>query len=692
MVTLKFISVVLAGVVLLSLAIVLRTDPLAPPSQLDPLAVQLEKSRLMARTAGHPDWFFQYHHDIRSSADGMNEYPTGYRIKEFNKALANAKTFGSKLNWVERGPGNVGGRTRALLVDPDDPQRTWWAGSVSGGLWKTIDRGRTWQPQTDNLPNLAVSCLAMAESDPNVIYMGTGEGFSSLSTVAGDGIFKSVDRGVTWSHLAATANNADFRFVNRLAVDPTNPDMVLTVTNKGVFRSANGGVTWTATYRSSSQREPVQDLRAQPGNFNRQIASVGGRGILYSTDAGMTWAFASVDLASKFYRIELAYSPSSPDIAYAAVQAWTRNGSFRFLSDLHRSDDGGMSWTRTFARNKWNWFGAFGWYNNTLAVHPFKPDTVFVGGITLWTNRMLGINTLLRVSDFDYGGADEWLQFSAVRERILHYSYEGRVYSQLLDAVDVSLAEHTDIEIRFGQGGQMAHRFSVPDNSGTWANGSINVPRRLHMYGGYVEVPFQVWDSKNNRQLMISFRDQADDGEFNLIPYNYRWNFRRDETSMEYIYVHKYDYDSAAPDASIAQDGGYASGALYLLFPVLASAAVSWDPDNLPNQTISISFEIAGEIGRVQRSHEEIDVSRVLHVDHHAIVPIPIDEAQERFWILNANDGGVALSTDNGRIFRELDEAGSGYNTMQVYGVAKKPGAPVYIAGAQDNGTWRSPV
>lgn len=691
--TSKFIAVTLVGVVSLSLAIALWLDSPVQTDQLNPLlTVQSEEFKLMADTQGHPDEFFRYHHDIRASADGTNDYPMGYRLKEFNKALVATKTSGSKLSWVERGPGNVGGRTRAILVDPDDPLNTWWAGSVSGGLWKTTDRGSTWQPVTDNLPNLAVGSLAMAESDPNVIYMGTGEGVGFFSSVAGDGIFRSADRGVTWSHLSATAGNRDFRFVNQLAVDPSNPNVVLAATNEGIFRTVDGGVIWTVAYRSTSEREPIQDLRAQPDDFNKQIASFSGRGILHSTDAGVTWTFASADWASRFYRIELAYSPSNPDIAYAAANAWTLQGGLKFSSDLYRSEDGGANWVPTVSHSNLNWFGPQGWYNNTLAVHPYKPDTVFVGGVHLWRNRIIGENSLIVVSEFDYGGSDEWLEFKPVQEEDVYFRFEERIVVQHPQAVGTSLADYTDIEIRWDKNGQLAHRFWVQKTAGVFRNGGQSVPFPEYIYADYVEVPFQVWDTKNNRQLMVSFRDQAKDGEFNLIRYNTHYLSPREKTSMEYMFIHKYDYNDTVPHESIARNGGLVSGMLYMLYPVLVDdPAAIWDPSNLPSQTISVSFEIAENLRRDLDVSRQIDPDRMTHVDHHAIVPIPINEGRDEFWILNANDGGVALSMDNGWSFRELDHAGAGYNTMQVYGVAKKPGASVYIAGAQDNGTWKSP-
>ena len=190
---------------------------------------------------GHPDKFFAYHAAIRRAESGPG-YPPNYRMEAFNKAVAARKRPGRKLAWIERGPANVPGRTRAVIVDPDDPSHlSWFAGSVSGGLWKTADGGASWQPLTDHLPNLAVSALAMAASDPDVIYMGTGEGFGNLDGVGGSGIFRSIDRGRSWVQLSSTVQGSAFRFVNRMVVDPDDAQIVVAATNEGIFRTSDGG-------------------------------------------------------------------------------------------------------------------------------------------------------------------------------------------------------------------------------------------------------------------------------------------------------------------------------------------------------------------------------------------------------------------------------------------------------------------
>lgn len=114
--------------------------------------------------------------------------------------VAEAQSLGS---WTPLGPGNVGGRTRALVIDPRAP-RTMYAGGVAGGVWKTTDGGVSWRPLDDLMANLAVSSLAMDPSNSRIVYAGTGEGYYNSDAVRGAGIFKTTDGGLTWTRLPAT--------------------------------------------------------------------------------------------------------------------------------------------------------------------------------------------------------------------------------------------------------------------------------------------------------------------------------------------------------------------------------------------------------------------------------------------------------------------------------------------------------
>ena len=361
----------------------------APPGVVQEAEPEAHALRLQ-ETPGysHPDEFVAFHAAIRTGEDGAR-YPAAYRVTELEKARSARKRPGTRLAWVERGPGNVPGRTRGLIVDPDDPElKTWYAGSVGGGLWHTTDGGASWMSLTEDLPVLSVSALAMAESDHDIIYMGTGEGFGNLDAVAGDGIFRSEDRGMTWRHLESTIGTDGFRYVNRLAVDPSDANTVLAATNVGIFRSTDGGESWNRVFRGR-----VQDLKARPDDFSVQFAAVNGVGIFRSQDAGRTWRRAYGDFARPAHRMELAIAPSEPDVVYFTAQA-SGNGS-----ELYGSSDSGISWRRLVSastEDDYNWLGRQGWYDQTLAVNPFDPEKVFLGGIRLWEATVAGDTARLR--------------------------------------------------------------------------------------------------------------------------------------------------------------------------------------------------------------------------------------------------------------------------------------------------------
>src|SRR5262245_54266147 len=135
--------------------------------------------------------------------------------------------------WTELGPGNLGGRARALIIYPANHD-TMFAAAVSGGVWKTTDGGGSWKPLADVIANIAVNALAIDRNDPDVIYAGTGEGFFNFDAIRGAGIFKSADGGATWSRLASTAT-ADFHYVNDIVVSPNNSRRVYAVTRSGVW-------------------------------------------------------------------------------------------------------------------------------------------------------------------------------------------------------------------------------------------------------------------------------------------------------------------------------------------------------------------------------------------------------------------------------------------------------------------------
>ena len=347
----------------------------------------------------HPDEYARYHQSIRtSSKESAPQYPPNYRIEELLKAHKTSsttdlgkRTVVDSLPWIERGPFNVTGRARIVLPDPaDETLSTWYVGSASGGLWRTENQGASWSNLTQSLTNLATTTLAIPQSNPDIIYAGTGEGFGR-TLVYGQGIWKSDDRGANWTQLLATAQDARFTNIMRLIVHPEDPDLIVAATAEGIrnanltessylFRSTDGGATWSQTYKSEGvlRGGRVEQVIASPASFDIQYASVSGRAILKSTDAGQTWSEV-FSAPTDSWRMELAIAPSNPSKVYIAVQRVPAAAS------LYVSSDGGETWALTEATNgnNINWLGQQGWYGNAIAVHPFDDSVVYTGGIDL---------------------------------------------------------------------------------------------------------------------------------------------------------------------------------------------------------------------------------------------------------------------------------------------------------------------
>ncbi len=325
----------------------------------------------------HPDQAALEEIILRSEIGRPFSYKQGYRMKALEKARRYNPLLKSadELVWQEKGPGNVGGRTRSIVVHPTD-ENTWWSGAVGGGIWKTSDAGESWTCQSDDLPVLSVCTIAICREGPDTLYAGSGEGFYNYDAVVGDGIFKTTNGGGNWQQLASTAANYDFRYVNRIVVHPQNSNIVLAATKSGIFRSTNGGGSWQTVFQNGAN---VQQIIVNPLNFNTLFAAANGSGIYKSTDMGLTWNKVSEEI-SGHGRIELAISEADTNYVYAAAVDASSYG----LLGFYQSTDAGENWLQILNNpDDNNWLGTQGWYDNTLLVHPFDPLQIFVGGIDL---------------------------------------------------------------------------------------------------------------------------------------------------------------------------------------------------------------------------------------------------------------------------------------------------------------------
>lgn len=279
---------------------------------------------------------------------------------------------GAGGGWLSLGPGNIGGRTRSIVVHPKNAN-VLWAGSVGGGVWRTDDGGLSWEPVDDFMANLAVTSMVMDPSNPNVIYAGTGEGFSNIDALRGAGIFRTIDS-VTWAQVPSTTGT-NFQTINRLAMSK-NGKVLLAATQTGIFRSSDPGrVTWKKVLA-----EEIADIKFHPTDNAKAVAGGLANGQAYfSTDGGQTWKVATHSQPWAG-RVELAYAAKAPARVYASVDV--DNGQ------IWRSTNGGQ----TYARRKGMaedgpapYLGEQGWYDNVIwAGDPTDSNLVIVGGIDLW--------------------------------------------------------------------------------------------------------------------------------------------------------------------------------------------------------------------------------------------------------------------------------------------------------------------
>jgi PKD repeat protein len=299
------------------------------------------------------------------------------------------------VDWTEHGPDNIGGRTRAIMFDPNDATYSkLWAGGVSGGLWYTDDItavAPVWIQINDFWANMAVTTIAYDPTNTQTFYVGTGEGWYNSDAVRGGGIWKTSDGGSTWAQLASTDNDDNFYYVQKIIVHPTTGDVYAGTRGDnwgegGVYRSANGGSTWTRVL-TDSQGSRCSDLEFGANNSIYAATGIWYEGGVYKSTNGTSWTQISNNNngfpSSGFNRIELATAPSDPNVLYAIGNGGSGDNDIEFFV---KSSNGGTSWTNINIPNNANgvhFTRGQSWYDLILSVHPTDANTVFAGGVDL---------------------------------------------------------------------------------------------------------------------------------------------------------------------------------------------------------------------------------------------------------------------------------------------------------------------
>ncbi len=269
-----------------------------------------------------------------------------------------------EMRWRMIGP-TRGGRTRAVSGVPSQPN-VFYMGAVNGGVWKTDDFGRTWTPIFDAQPTQSIGAIAVAPSDPNIVYVSSGEGLARPDLSVGDGIYKSTDAGKTWTHLGLR----DGRGIPALAVDPRDANRVFAAVlghpyganeERGIFLSTDGGENWQKVI-SKGENIGGSDVEIDPSNPDVVYASLWevrlgpwedgnqynrtGGGLFKSTDGGKTWRSLTNGLPKGIIQIDVAIAASQSSRLYATVASEHADNSPGSDLGIYRSEDAGENWQR----------------------------------------------------------------------------------------------------------------------------------------------------------------------------------------------------------------------------------------------------------------------------------------------------------------------------------------------------------
>ena len=304
-----------------------------------------------------------------------------------------------QLRWRMVGPFR-GGRTRAASGVASQPN-VFYVAQVNGGVWKTDDYGRTWRPIFDDQPTQSVGAIAVAPSDPSIIYVGSGEGLHRPDLSVGDGVYKSTDAGKTWKHVGLP----DAQQIPQIAVDPRNPNRVFAAVlghpygpsdQRGVFRSLDGAKTWTRvlfkdanTGASDIEIDPkhpevvyaaLWESRLGPSEDGNEFRGAGG-GLFKSTDGGTTWKQLKNGLPNNAVQFDIAIAPSQPSRLYLELTT-TDPSAYGTAkgAGLFRSDDAGANWTRITTDER-PMMKIGGGDLMVPVVDPKNPDVVYVASL-----------------------------------------------------------------------------------------------------------------------------------------------------------------------------------------------------------------------------------------------------------------------------------------------------------------------
>ena len=305
-------------------------------------------------------------------------------------------------NWTSMGPATIPlpgpagyeglGRVNTVGYHPTDPNK-FYIGSPSGGMWQTADGGTTWVTHTDTMPTLGVSAILVDYSNPNTIYIGSGDRDAGDAT--GLGVYKSTNGGLTWAPAKTGMGN---QTVGRMLQDPSSSLIMLAATSGGIYRTIDGGNNWTMT-----QTGNFKSIEFNPSNHTIVYAA-GGSEFYRSTNNGVTFSLITSGLPGGQQRSTIAVSVANSTYVYVLYSA--NDSGF---GGLYRSTDSGLTFSlRSNSPNIMGWScdgsdsGGQGWYDLAIAVDPTDANKLYVGGVDVWKSTNGG--TTWAINSHWYGG------------------------------------------------------------------------------------------------------------------------------------------------------------------------------------------------------------------------------------------------------------------------------------------------
>jgi len=362
---------------------------------------------------------------------GNPEYQKSFWEKINSKSINKASPV-----WVSLGPSNTpytinttnktgNGRINCIAFHPSD-QDILFAGAPSGGFWLSEDGGNTWRTTTDQLSSIGVSDIVVDYTDPDIIYIATGDG-DAIDTY-GIGIARSTNGGESWQPTSLSLDVVDYTYFRRILMSPVNHSIMLSTSNRGIYKTTNGWNSHTLLISGN-----FRDIEFHPTKsltvYATTYSSMGTARIFRSTDGGTDFSISmnGINLSDQYNRIEIAVTPDEPNSVFALFSDDADNGFYA----LYKSIDEGITWELLYGqgignKNLLGWSdngsdqGGQGWYDLSLSVSPSNADVIIVGGVNLWKST---------------DGGNSWnlsgLWYPSVNYNYVHADHHMLVYSPL---------------------------------------------------------------------------------------------------------------------------------------------------------------------------------------------------------------------------------------------------------------------